>query len=103
MKKHVLEVEGPVIATAADVNTLIGSMWGVEADVVVIPVSRLHEDFFDLKTGLAGELVQKLVNYRLALEVVGDVTKYVERSSAFRDFVREANRGAHVRFTMQRE
>lgn len=98
MNKHVLEADGPLIATLADVSTLIGATWGLEVDELVVPVSRLHASFFDLSTRFAGELLQKLVNHRLKLTVVGDVSPYVERSTAFRDFVREVNRGAHVRF-----
>ncbi|PZR11184.1 MAG: DUF4180 domain-containing protein [Archangium gephyra] len=98
MKTFTLEAQGPVIASSADVSNLIGQTWGQAVDSIVVPVSRLHADFFDLKTGFAGELLQKLVNHQLKLVVVGDVSAHVARSDAFRDFVREAQRGTQVRF-----
>ncbi|MEU1755012.1 DUF4180 domain-containing protein [Micromonospora matsumotoense] len=47
---------------------------------------------------LAGEVVQKFVNYRLRLAVVGDISGHVTRSTALRDFVVEADRGRQLRF-----
>lgn len=98
MKLLRLEAEGALIAKPADASALVGAAWGQDVDGVVVPVSRLHGDFFVLSTGLAGEVVQKLVNHRLRLVVLGDVSAHVARSDAFRDFVREANRGAQVWF-----
>ncbi|MGL1447015.1 DUF4180 domain-containing protein, partial [Vibrio parahaemolyticus] len=49
--------------------------------------SRLAPSFFDLHSGLAGEVVQKFANYRVGLVVVGDVTEHLAASAAFRDFV----------------
>ena len=46
----------------------------------------------------AGAVVQKFVNYRLRLVVVGDVSEHVAASTALRDFVREANRGTQTGF-----
>ncbi|MGV3622036.1 MAG: DUF4180 domain-containing protein [Archangium sp.] len=101
MKTLTLDATGPLIATGADVSNLIGQTWGQEVDEIVVPVCRLADAFFDLKTGLAGEVLQKFANYRLKLVVVGDVSAHVERSTAFRDFVREAQRGEHVRFVAE--
>ena len=49
-------------------------------------------------TGVAGEVVQKFVNYRLRLAVVGGISGHVTRSTALRDFVVEANRGRQLWF-----
>ena len=35
--------------------------------------------------------------------IAGDISQYLDESSAFRDFVREANRGEHVRFVSSRD
>jgi len=55
-----------------DATDLISAAWSEEATLVVIPVTRLHEDFFRLRTGLAGEIVSRFVGYRLRLAIVGD-------------------------------
>lgn len=99
MKTFTLEAQGPLIATGADVSDLIGQTWGQEIDVIEVPVSRLHGDFFELKTGFAGEVLQKLINHGLKLVVLGDVSEHIARSTSFRDFVRECQRGTHVRFS----
>ncbi|MFC7614763.1 DUF4180 domain-containing protein [Actinokineospora soli] len=65
---------------------------------MALPVSRLAPEFFDLSTRVAGEMLQKLVNYRLSVAIVGDIDEHVARSSALADFVRESNRGKHVWF-----
>jgi len=69
-----------------------------EATVVVLPVSRLHPDFFVLRTGVAGEIVQKFVMYRVPVVVLGDISGRLAASPMFRAFVYEANRGKDVWF-----
>lgn len=93
-----LDADGPVVSSSNDTSDLIGNAWYNNVGVIVIPVSRLDPDFFILRSLLAGEIVQKLVNYRLKLVVVGDIEQYIEASDAFRDFVWESNRGEHVWF-----
>lgn len=68
------------------------------ADWLAVPVARLDPAFFDLRSGLAGELVQKCANYRIGLAVVGDISGHVASSAALAAFVRESNRGGHIWF-----
>jgi hypothetical protein len=68
------------------------------AELVLVPVERLTEDFFQLKTGLAGQIMQKFVSYRLRLVILGDISEYVAQSRALRDFVYETNRHDQVWF-----
>ena len=65
---------------------------------VALPVSRVGADFFRLSSRLAGEVAQKFVNYQLHLAIIGDVGAHVAASTAFRDFVYEANRGRDIWF-----
>ena len=53
---------------------------------------------FDLRSGVAGEIAQKFVNYRLKLAIVGDLIDHLARSEALRAFVRESNRGRQLWF-----
>ncbi|MEH0840972.1 DUF4180 domain-containing protein [Micromonospora sp. CPCC 205711] len=91
-------VDGPTLCSAADATDVIGDALGHGVDLVVLPVGRLAPEFFVLRTGVAGEVVQKFVNYRLQLAVVGDISAHVTRSNALRDFVAEANRGRQLWF-----
>ncbi|QGN50471.1 DUF4180 domain-containing protein [Micromonospora sp. WMMD558] len=93
----VLDPAGPVIATEQDALDLIGSAF-LGAQVVAVPASRLDARFFSLGTRFAGEIMQKFVNYRLRLAIVGDISAYLAESSALRALVHESNQGGHVWF-----
>ncbi|MEV8372254.1 DUF4180 domain-containing protein [Kribbella sp. NPDC056861] len=80
------------------VDAIAEAHYGHEADTVVVPVDLLPAEFFQLSTGVAGGIVQKFVNYRMGLIVLGDVLAYAETSTPFRDWVREANRGRELKF-----
>jgi hypothetical protein len=82
---------------------LIQEAFAQKASVLVVPVSRLDPAFFQLRSGLAGEFVQKIVNYQLKLAIVGDISAHVAASDAFRDFVKEANRGQTLFFVSHLE
>ena len=88
---------GAPIASEQDALDLIGAAFG-QAEIVAIPAERLDERFFVLRTGLAGAIMQKFVNYRVRLVIVGDISAHVDASTALRDLVRESNRGGHIWF-----
>jgi hypothetical protein len=94
----VVDAEGSIISRTQDLLDLIQEAFAQKASVLVIPVSRLDPAFFQLRSGLAGEFVQKIVNYQLKLVIVGDISAQVAASDALRDFVREANRGHTIFF-----
>jgi hypothetical protein len=64
-----------------------------EADCsrIIINKSIITESFFDLKTRLAGEILQKFINYRVKVAFIGDFSMYTSQS--FQDFIYECNRG----------
>ncbi len=94
----VCATDGPLVAVEADALDVIGGLWGLDADWVALPVSRLSADFLNLRTGLAGAVIQKFVTYQRRLAIVGDISVAVAASDALRDFVRESNAGRHVWF-----
>lgn len=101
---RVLHVDAePVISSADDVNDVIGSAWGESISLVALPVARLDPEFFRLRSQLAGDVLQKFVNYRLQLAIIGDITEQLAASEALRDFVWESNRGDHVWFLADEE
>ncbi|MDN5750619.1 MAG: DUF4180 domain-containing protein [Pseudonocardia sp.] len=89
---------GPPLRSYQDAVDLVGLAWESDAALVVVPVQRLHEDFFELRSGVAGEIVGKLTSYRIRLVVLGDVSRHVAASTSLRAFVEEANRGREVWF-----
>jgi hypothetical protein len=93
-----LHPDGPPIAAERDAVDIIGEMLGAGVRLVVIPTSRLSTAFLDLKTRLAGEVLQKFVGYRRQVAILGDISQALAASGALRDFVRESNRGRAVWF-----
>lgn len=97
---RVLEVapEGPVVCDESSALDVIGDAFGEEADVVAVPVERLCAEFFRLRSGVAGAVVQKFATYRLRLVVVGDPTHHGPTSGPVEDWIREANRSRDLWF-----
>ncbi|MGP4023742.1 DUF4180 domain-containing protein [Actinomadura sp. 3N407] len=89
--------DGPRVTTTQDVLDLIGAVF-LGAEVVAVPASRLDESFFSLGTRFAGEVMQKFVNYRLRLAVIGDISGHVAASPALKALVHESNSAGHVWF-----
>lgn len=87
-----------MLRTEDDARDLIQESFGTDIRLVVVPVERLDPEFFILRSGVAGEFVQKLVRYRLRLAIVGDISAHTSASDPLRDWVREVNRGRDVLF-----
>jgi hypothetical protein len=62
----------------------------------VLPKAAVCEDFFKLSTGIAGEILQKFVNYNAKVAIVGDYSGYT--SKPLHDFIYESNKGTAVFF-----
>ncbi len=79
-----------------DIMASVG--YGHETDKVgmIVHKKSLGEEFFDLKTKLAGELLQKFSNYNMSLVIAGDFSGYTSKS--LNDFIRECNRGRQIFF-----
>ena len=63
---------------------------------IIVHKETLNPDFFDLKTKLAGEILQKFSNYRMSLAIVGDFSNFKSRS--LNDFIRESNNRGIISF-----
>ncbi|MFF5489565.1 DUF4180 domain-containing protein [Streptomyces virginiae] len=90
--------EGEVIAGEREALDYIGDAGYQGAQWVVIPAGRFDDAFFRLSTRVAGAIIQKFVQYRVGIVVLGDISRHTEASPALRDFVRECNRGTQAWF-----
>jgi hypothetical protein len=97
-----LPVDGQPL-TPALARDAIGEALGSGAAVVVVPVGRLDATFLDLSTGVAGDVVQAFVNYRIRLVVFGELPRVALDSRSLAAFVREANRGTQIWFLATEE
>lgn len=66
-----------------------------------IPKKLVAEDFFILSSGMAGEILQKYINYQIKLAVWGDFSRYT--SKPLHDFIYESNQGRDFFFVGTRE
>ena len=80
--------------SALDLIATVGFCDG--CDCVAVNKEAIAEDFFILSTGLAGDILQKFVNYAKKLAVIGDFSAYT--SEPLKDFMYESNKGNAVFF-----
>ena len=66
------------------------------SDSLIIHERNLPAEFFDLKTGLAGDILQKFSTYQGRLAIIDDFTKY--ESKSLNDFIYESNKGRRINF-----
>jgi len=59
-------------------------------------ISAIGEKFFYLNTKIAGEILQKFINYRVKIAIVGDFSAYT--SESLKAFIYECNKGKDIFF-----
>ncbi|MEM6431032.1 MAG: DUF4180 domain-containing protein [Deinococcota bacterium] len=95
-----LTSEGTVIQTLQDALDVLGNAYYQGASHLILYEHQLVKEFFDLKTGLAGDILQKFSNYQMKLSIVGDFETH--QSSSLAAFIAESNRGQQVAFVADR-
>lgn len=71
------------------------------AQRIALPKKLVAEEFFILSSGLAGEILQKYINYQFKLAVWGDFSRYT--SKPLQDFIYESNQGKDFFFVDTKE
>ena len=88
---------GVLITSGSSAMDLLATVrYESECSAMILFQEQLDESFFRLSTGLAGEVLQKFVNYQMKLAIVGDFSGYT--SKPLQDFIRESNEGRHICF-----
>jgi len=110
MKIDLLQADGVTIAeviseevimkTPHDALELIANCGYQGAEKIIVYEKNVTPDFFDLKTGIAGEMLQKFVNYRAQLALIGDYSKFSSKS--LKDFIYESNKQRRINFVSSR-
>ena len=83
-----------------DVSTVLEACFDNAADRVLLYPENLTERFFDLSSGEAGEILQKLRNYHIRLAVVRTPT--LRLSSRFGELLADESRGPYFRLFDER-
>lgn len=88
-------------AVISDVKSALDLMMTVKYQTglrnIAISKTLIDDKFFILSNRLAGEILQKFVNYDFRVAIYGDYTKYT--SKPLKDFIYESNKGRDVFFT----
>jgi hypothetical protein len=72
---------------------LVGEAFMAGATMVAVPAARLQPAFFDLRSGVAGDVLQVSSTYQVRLAIVGELPEPASSSAAFAALVRESNAG----------
>lgn len=83
------------------VDLLISVKYDIGTKNIVIAKELITDDFFILSTGIAGEILQKFVNYGGRIAVFGDFSCYT--SKPLKDFIYESNHGRDIFFAASQE
>lgn len=98
-ERSIAVVDGNEIAVGdiqSALDLIATVQYETDCDSMMINKSLISESFFDLKTRLAGEILQKFINYRMKVAFIGDFSVYSSKS--LQDFIFECNNGNDIFF-----
>ena len=87
--------------TGSALELAMSARYETGADRLAIDKAVIAEDFFILSTGVAGEILQKFINYRVKAAIWGDYSRYT--SKPLKDFIYESNKGRDFFFVETKE
>ncbi|GGH23281.1 DUF4180 domain-containing protein [Sphingobacterium alkalisoli] len=90
-----LIISKEIFTTLEDATDLMGDVYYQGFDKLIVYQKNINPSFFDLKTKLAGEILQKFATYKLQLAIVGD---FNFDSKSLTDFIYESNKGNLINF-----
>ena len=86
-----------LLTVPEDANGLLGNAYYQGFDGMIISADKISPRFFDLKTRLAGEILQKFSSFQMRLAIVGDFSVFP--SESLKSFIYESNRGSLIHFS----
>ncbi|WP_053228126.1 DUF4180 domain-containing protein [Spirochaeta cellobiosiphila] len=84
-----------------DTSDFLDIMANAGSSNLLIHRNQLAKEFYDLNSGMAGELLQKVSNYGVRLGIIGDHTDF--DAGSMHDFIYESNRNGQIVFASQPE
>ena len=90
-----------IINQTQDALDLMANCTYQDAYKIIVHSHHLAPAFFDLKSGIAGDILQKFSTYNVQLAIVGNFTEV--ESKSLRDFIRESNRYGRINFVENME
>lgn len=101
--EHIAEVKdtGILISNLDDGLQIMVDCAAQEAYKAILYQENISADFFELKTKLAGDILQKYTQYGFDIAIVGDFSIY--NSKSLNDFIYESNKGRKINFVATRD
>lgn len=96
-----LDSEDIVISSFQDGLDLMGNAYYQGIHSIIAYENQFSSDFFDLKTRVAGDILQKYATYNIKLAIIGEFEKF--ESNALNAFILECNRGNSIFFVKDRD
>ena len=90
-----------IVDTQSALDLAMTVKYETGAERIVIDKAVICGDFFILSTGMAGEILQKFMNYHVKVAVYGDYSHYT--SKPLKDFIYESNHGKNFFFVSTKE
>ncbi len=84
-----------------DLNDLLSLTYYHNSTFVLLNEENLSDEFFDLRSGLAGAAMQKFANYRVKVAVL--LPANAEQTPRFKELMFEMSGSNHFRFYNNRE
>lgn len=85
-----------LVKTEQDILDLLAFCGENDTNLILFHADNFIAEFYDLKSGLAGTVLQKFSNYHIKSAIVVDFSKIT--SQRFRELILECNRGQQLRF-----
>jgi hypothetical protein len=90
-----------IINSVQDALDLMANCRYQGSDLLITSKHHFADGFFDLKTGIAGDILQKFSNYRCRLAIIGDFSNI--QSKSLHDFIYESNKVGRICFVENKE
>lgn len=87
--------------TQSAMDFIMTIKYETECSKIALNKEAITDDFFILSKGIAGEILQKFINYQIKFAVYGDYSKYT--SKPLKDFIYESNNGKDIFFVKDEE
>lgn len=90
-----------IVDVDSALDLLMSAKYDAGTKYIAVDKKLITEDFFVLSSGLAGEILQKYINYGGKIAIYGDFSHYT--SKPLKDFIYESNNGKDVFFVATKE
>ncbi|MCL2040203.1 MAG: DUF4180 domain-containing protein [Bacteroidetes bacterium] len=84
-----------------EVDDVFELLFSNDFSAIILRKENIIDAFYDLSTGIAGEILQKFSNYNKRLAIIGDFENV--KSQSLKDFICESNKRKRIIFVKTSE